>query len=245
MYRDGLVYSTMSNLRGQTTHGPECFYRSSDESDSETDSSTTDSSTSPSASSPPERRDMRDEVPLKLNRPYLRQTASDILLRLRLLAKNEEGSEDYERLVNLAQLLTWLSNMESESPKLEMPEYAKIWMTIRDGMQAANDMTLQILSFQEEQRLREIKWTANCMWGVGCLNAAVRRLDPEQRFEEGSEYVRTFEGDLRSLSGQIHGLLLDSKDFWPEGKKWFGSEEEERILEAVWRVYCESQRRDY
>lgn len=237
----------MSNLRGQTTHGPECFYHSDD---SDNDSSLATQ----------KRRDMREEVPLNLNRPYLLQTASDIALRLKYLAKQEEDTESYERMVRLQKLLTRLGNMDSDVPKLELEEYVEIWTTIRDGFDAANEIPLQTLTLNEQNHLKHVKWNAECVWGVAAVNAAVRRLPPIKTKlpsedtegeigtseNEGEEAKRTLiEGNLQSMGFKIHGLLLDSKDFWPENKRWFSREEEEEIMGVVWRVFREGKKRDF
>lgn len=246
--RDGLVYSIMSNIRGPTAHGPECFYHSDD---SDTNDSTSSALPKPHES----RRDIRDEVPLSLKRTYLLETASDMSLRMKYLENPSQGSEDYERVLKLQKLLVWLGNMNSENPKLDLGEYIEIWTTIGDGLEAANGLIFQVITLSEERHIKHIKWNAECVWGVAMLNAAVRRLEPtsvetsDPNEYEDSKKARsgenvTFEGNLGALSGKIHGLLLDSKDFWPDGKRWFSKNEEEKILEAVWRVHCEGKRRD-
>jgi hypothetical protein len=238
----------MSNIRGPTTHGPECFYHSDD-------SDSNDDSTSPTPPIPDKsRRDIRDEIPLALKRNYVLETASDMALRIKYLEKPSQGSEDYERVIKLQNLLVWLGNMSSDNPKLDLQEYIEIWTTIGDGLEAANGLLFQVITLSEERHIKHIKWNAECVWGVAMLNAAVRKLEPtiietsdpneyEDTKKSGSGERLTFEGNLGALSGKIHGLLLDSKDFWPDGKRWFNKNEEEKILEAVWMVHCEGKRR--
>jgi hypothetical protein len=170
------------------------------------------------------------------------------------LEKSSQGSEDHERVMKLQRLLVWLGNMDTDTPKLELKQYIEVWTTIRDGLEATNALTFQVITLNEERHIKHIKWNAECVWGVAMLNAAVRRLEPitetsdpneyDDTKRAGSEEKRTFEGNLGALSGKIHGLLLDSKDFWPDGKRWFSKNEEQKILEATWRVHCEGKKRD-
>lgn len=231
--RDGLVYSIMANIRGQTEFGPECFY-SAISSEDESDENSTG------------RRDIRDLVPLRLNRSSLQASARDIKLRLEFLCKSVAHTADYEAVLSLVEIAEKLAAMPSENPKLSLREYGDIWTTIRDGVAAANDMPLQVVSINEQDELRRVKWNAECCWGVAVLNAAMRGLDGskiEQLVDDSEERRVTFGGDLRTMSYKINGLLLDSKDFFPEGERWFTREQEELILEAVVRVYAEAEKR--
>lgn len=242
--RDGLVYSIMSNIRGEYNFGPECFLSASSSdlnSDSETESTTTP------------RRDIRALVPLRLNRPWLHVTAEDIQLRLEVLYKAQVHTPDYAAIVAMVKMLERLGTMEEDSPKLELSEYREIFTTVQDGLRADDELYVRIISVKERLVLQQIQFSAECVWRVAVVNAALRSLEGTQisgetsdaDAEGGSDYGKgvTFQGDLMALSGKINGLLLDSKDNFPEMEKWFGREEEERILETVVRVMKEAAKR--
>lgn len=228
------MYSIMTNLRGQVQHGPECFYASTSDA---VDNAERDKH---------KRRDIRDLVPLRLNRPLLLSIARDLKVRLALLCKAEAHTADHLAVQNLIRLVERLGRMDDENPRLEHAEYLEIWTTIRDGVQGANDMPLQTISINEGEELKKLRWTAEVVWGVACLNAAVRNLPGEAvevAGQDGGPVREAWKGDLRALSFKILGLVLDSKDFFPEGDKWFGTEQEEAILEVVGRVWNEASRR--
>jgi hypothetical protein len=229
--RDGLVYSIMSNIRGEYNFGPECFL----------------GATSSDLEEETGRRDMRELVPLRLNRPWLLATAQDIQLRLEVLCKEQIHTFEYTAMLTMMRMLEKLGSMQEDNPKLELSEYREIFIALRDGLRAGDELPTRVISVRERPSIQNVQFSAECVWGVAVVNAALRRLEgtrvgvEEVDAEDGSGM--TFEGDLMTLSGKINGLLLDSKDNFPEGEKWFGREDEERILEAVVRVMKEAGKR--
>lgn len=242
--RDGLVYAIMSNIRGEYNFGPECFLSAtSADLDSDTDTETT------------ARRDMRELVPLRLNRPWLLATSKDIQLRLQVLCKEQAHTAEYADILDMIQMLERLGSMDEDNPKLELSEYREIFITLRDGLRAGDELPSRLISVRERPSIQNVQFSAECVWGVAVLNSALRRLEGSKLAIQEEEEVEggyvdgdggagnTFEGDLQALSGKINGLLLDSKDNFPEGEKWFGREDEVRILETVVRVAKEAGKR--
>lgn len=242
--RDGLVYAIMSNIRGEYNFGPECFLSAtSADLDSDTDTETT------------ARRDMRELVPLRLNRPWLLATSKDIQLRLQVLCKEQAHTAEYADILDMIQMLERLGSMDEDNPKLELSEYREIFITLRDGLRAGDELPSRLISVRERPSIQNVQFSAECVWGVAVLNSALRRLEGSKLASQEEEEVEggyvdgdggagnTFEGDLQALSGKINGLLLDSKDNFPEGEKWFGREDEVRILETVVRVAKEAGKR--
>jgi hypothetical protein len=221
----------MSNIRGEYNFGPECFL----------------GATSSDLEEETGRRDMRELVPLRLNRPWLLATAQDIQLRLEVLCKEQIHTFEYTAMLTMMRMLEKLGSMQEDNPKLELSEYREIFIALRDGLRAGDELPTRVISVRERPSIQNVQFSAECVWGVAVVNAALRRLEgtrvgvEEVDAEDGSGM--TFEGDLMTLSGKINGLLLDSKDNFPEGEKWFGREDEERILEAVVRVMKEAGKR--
>ncbi|KAF2692128.1 hypothetical protein K458DRAFT_482718 [Lentithecium fluviatile CBS 122367] len=237
---DGLVYSIMSNLRGEYNFGPECFLSATtSDIDSEPESD------SEEAKEKPQPRDIRTQVPLRLNRPWLLATAADIRLRLEVLyRKSSSHTSDYRAILSMLQTMERLGRKDEDSPKLELSEYREIFVHMRDGIKAADEMQMRIVSVKERPVLQQIHYSAECVWGVAVVNAALRRLDGTATGkEDGDGMGPTFEGDLMMLSAKINGVLLDSKDNFPEGGKWWVVEEERAVLEAVVRVQKEAGKR--
>ncbi|KAF2642346.1 hypothetical protein P280DRAFT_467712 [Massarina eburnea CBS 473.64] len=232
---DGLVYSIIANIRGEYDYGAECFY-----------SAALDDDDSFSPSTPSHRRDIRLLLPLNLDRTFLALTSRDIALRLKYLCAHEAHTPDYAAILSLTELLARLGALETDNPLLTLEEYKEIWLVVKAGLKAAGEMELQVISIWEEDELRGLQWNAEGVWGTAVLNAAVRKLSGEkvEGDEEGGAVRRTtFRGDLRSLAYKICGLLLDNKDIFPKGEKWFGEEQEVCIMEAVVRVLKEAGRR--
>ncbi|KAF1960448.1 hypothetical protein CC80DRAFT_489588 [Byssothecium circinans] len=266
---DGLVYSIMANIRGRYDFGSECFYSALDDTDNSTSTST---SSSPSSATEPaplqekrkQRRDIRHLIPLQLPRRTLSTTASDIHLRLTHLSAHGSLASEHAALFALTSMVRKLSTYDTDDPLLSLAEYREIWMTLKQGLQAANETELQMVTYAEYKALAVIEWNAAAVWGTALVNAALRGLvgrrivfDGEEGEVEGEAVdmgvgeamggplkgKSTFDGDLRSMALKVLGLLLDSKDHFPEGERWFTEEQEVRIMEAVVRVWKEAGRR--
>jgi hypothetical protein len=227
----------MSNLRGEYNFGPECFLSAT--------SSDLDSESFPATS----RRDIRTLAPLRLNRSYLRTTATDIQLRLEILCKAQAHTSEYTDVLSMIKILERLGNMEEDTPSLELAEYREVFVTIRSGVKATDDLPIQLLSFTERSTLQGVQGNAECVWRHAVVNAALRELEgtrlgglDDEADVDGKDV--TYAGNLRSLAGIIIGLLLDNKDGFPEGQRWFDREEETRIMESILRVVKEAERKN-
>jgi hypothetical protein len=194
---------------------------------------------------------MRQELPLQLDRDFLRETASDIKLRLQYFGKDEEGSDPYDGLMEFHRFLLRLADMDTDNPNLDLGQYAEIWMSLRDGMAHNEQLHISFISIDERRQLETLRWAAEVVWRVACVNAAIRRLEgtkvagADEATFGGGERAMGYDGDLRGLARKIFGVLLDSKDGFPLGKRWFNKDEEERILEVAWRIYEGGKKRDF
>jgi hypothetical protein len=252
----------MANIRGEYNFGPECFLSATaSDTTSDSSSSSTDDSDDDEYSENRKdgRRDMRALVPLRLYRPWLLSTAADIHLRLSIACASVSHTSDYAAVLSMLEMMEKLGNMEEDNPKLELREYREIFITLRDGLRATDEMPIRVVSAGERPAILNVQFAAECVWGVAVVNAALRQLEGTKvghGGREGGDYGqdgigvdddeltgKTFHGDLLMLSGNINGLLLDSKDNFPGGEKWFGKEDEERILETVVRVMKEAAKR--
>jgi hypothetical protein len=252
--RDGLVYAIMANIRGEYNFGPKCFLSATS---SDIDSDSTNEGVEKKET---ERRDMRDLVPLRLPRSYLLSTAADIRLRLSITCSSVSHTSDYQSVISMLEMMERLGNMHDDNPKLELKEYREVFITLRDGLRASDEMPVRVVSVLERPTIQNVQFAAECVWGVAVVNAALRQLEGTKvgrggavgegasgeddiDADDGEGTGKTFHGDLLMLSGKINGLLLDSKDNFPVGEKWFGREDEERILETVVRVMKEAGKR--
>lgn len=251
-YRDGLVYAIMANIRGEYDFGPECFLSGTSADTVSSEDEKEDGANEEAKSKP---RDIRHLVPLRLNRPYLLATSSDLHLRLTHLCQSSSHTPEYTAVLSMIGMLERLGKMEEDDPKLELSEYREIFIALRDGLRASDELPVRIVSVRERPGIQGVQFAAECVWGVAVVNAALRKIEgtklttTDGNGEEGVEVDdgegtgKTFHGDLMALSGKINGLLLDSKDNFPEGEKWWGREDEERILETVVRVMKEAGKR--
>jgi hypothetical protein len=133
--RDGLVYAIMANIRGEYNFGPECFLSAT--------SADLDYDTNPETTT---RRDMRELVPMRLDRPWLLATAKDIQLRLEVLCREQAHTAEYADVLDMIRVLETLGSMNEDNPQLELSEYREIFITLRDGLRASDELPTRLIS---------------------------------------------------------------------------------------------------
>ncbi|KAF2736389.1 hypothetical protein EJ04DRAFT_511062 [Polyplosphaeria fusca] len=250
---DGLVYSMMDNLQIKAKHGPECFYRDEDE-DEEEDEGEGEGEGESEGEGEKEKdkekekkkkkkkRDMRDEVPLRLNRPWCRHTAESLDARLKYLGADMDHTEEHRNLKKLVKLLHRLSDYEEDSPKLDFDEYREIWMTGKTAFTSEMDFPITMFSVAEKSELTRIYAAAGAVYRVAAVNAALLRLRPQKESSTEGSMDEEESRELKQLALDLYGAILDAKDFFPV-KKWLTIEEDVRVLAAIEQIRSESRKR--
>ncbi|KAF2108270.1 hypothetical protein BDV96DRAFT_637077 [Lophiotrema nucula] len=207
-------------------HGPECFIRDDDSDDSEES----------------KKRDMRDEVPLKLNRPWLRHTAEAIDIRLEILASDMDDTDEWQTMKKLVTLLGSLSNMAEDDPKLVLEEYKEIWDTFRAANAVEAEFPITLFSVAEKVEMSRIMSIGGAMYRAASCNAALLGVRGEKIEKKEGDEVEEPPRDLGALAMNIYGGLLDGKDFFGD-KKWFTREEDKEMLKSINQLRTESRKR--
>ncbi|KAF2260121.1 hypothetical protein CC78DRAFT_536631 [Lojkania enalia] len=221
---DGLVYSMMANLQGRVRHGPECFYREDDDEEGEAG----------------KMRDLRDALPLKLDRPWLLRTASDIRTRLQVLCGDIDHTDEYQTILKLTELLDRLGNLLDDDPKLELRDYQELWDVPKKAFAASNELPITTLSVAEINELTRLMIIGQVVFRMAAMNAVFRGLKGERSEDEHG--FQAANDDYRDVALNIYGGLLDGKDYFPK-KRWFEKEEDVRMLEAINKLKSEARRR--
>ena len=180
---------------------------------------------------------MRDELPFELNHRQLGEFADDLDRRLKFLCKKQKGTESYSKMKALVALSEWLSKEPSRDPKYDFLEYDRIWSTIANAFTVTN-LEFDLFTAKEVEEFKRIRDVAHVTFFIAALNAALKGLKGTDLGDDSThEFARFVSMDL-----QMWATLCNAKDYFTD-RRWFGKDEENRVMRAIYLAKKEASKR--
>lgn len=183
--------------------------------------------------------DLRDLLPLELNRPRMKAVAQHIEYWLPMLYKEEESPYIYGAMSHLSKLLNTLAELPAKNPHLSLLEYVEIADIFAAAIATHRQMTFQILSNKALKEIQRLGSRAHLVHLGAALNAALQNLEggPVDQKHPPKTNIRLKMARKAVLPSWLNFTLLEIKESLGEGKRRFTREQERGSSRSTGQAY--------